>query len=223
MPDDLWRLLLKDNFCETLFKCGQYKLVSMIANNGSVKKDIAMICVRHGYIIEDAYMWRDYIHMADSLGIDVHNPRYCCPADLKKEHDRVVRLKERKRKEEELRRKMDTIIKNEPKYAKSKGKYLGLVIQCGGITIKPLQSVMAFFEEGSEMHHCVFSGEYYSKKNSLVMSATDNEGRRVETVEFDIKKGKVVQSRGKCNALTQHHDEIVKIVNNNAKRILSYV
>ena len=58
---------------------------------------------------------------------------------------------------------------------------------------------------------------------NTIKSATDKDGERIETVEFNLKKGKVVQSRGRCNALTPRHDEIVELVNKNAKRIISYV
>ena len=220
MPDDLWRLLLSDNFAETLFKCGQYKLLGLIANNGRFNRAAAMICVRHGYIIKDAYVWRDYIENLEALGYDIRNPHYACPADLHKAHDRMQRLKDRRDAVERLKRDEQKISQAEPKYAKAKGNYLGILIKGRGITIQPLQSVREFFNEGQCMHHCVFVNKYYSKDRSLIMSAKDKEGNRIETIEFDLQRGMVVQSRGRHNKLTKRHDYIVTLCNKNAKKIL---
>ena len=68
------------------------------------------------------------------------------------------------------------------------------------------------------MHHCVFGADYYLNEDSLIFSATIG-GKRVETVEFDLKQQRVVQSRGKCNENTEYHDRIVSLVNSNADSI----
>lgn len=210
MPDDLWRLLLTDNFAETLFKCGQYALVGMMANNRRFNRTAAMICVRHGYIVKDADVWRDYIDTLAELGKDIHNPRYACPVNLEQAHDELMDMKN-----------ATNIAKAEPRYTKSKGKYLGIVIKGNGITLKPLQSVREFYKEASFMHHCVYSRAYYDRADSLIMSAKDRRGKRIETVEFDLRRGRVVQSQGRFNKLTDRHDDIVNLCNNNAKTILA--
>jgi hypothetical protein len=61
--------------------------------------------------------------------------------------------------------------------------------------------------------------EYHKKGDSLILSAKDKEGNRVETIEVDIKTFQVVQSRGVCNQNTPHHNEIINLVNNNMYRI----
>ena len=210
MPDDLWRLLLTDNFAETLFKCGQYALVGMMANNRRFNRTAAMICVRHGYIVKDADVWRDYIDTLAELGKDIHNPHYACPVNLEQAHDELLDMKN-----------ATNIAKAEPRYTKAKGKYLGIVIKGNGITLKPLQSVREFYKEASFMHHCVYSRAYYDRPDSLIMSAKDRRGKRIETVEFDLRSGRVVQSRGRFNKLTERHDDIVNLCNNNAKTILA--
>ena len=48
----------------------------------------------------------------------------------------------------------------------------------------------------------------------------DRQGNRIETVEFSLSQGKVIQSRGVCNSNTEYHDRIVKLVNDNAHRFL---
>lgn len=96
-----------------------------------------------------------------------------------------------------------------------KGKFFGLFFTDGLICVRVLESVEEHRQEGSHMHHCVFSAEYYLKKDSLIFSATIN-GKRVETVEFDLKQFRVSQSRGVCNKNTEYHDRIVSLVNRNA-------
>lgn len=66
------------------------------------------------------------------------------------------------------------------------------------------------------MHHCVFSASYYNIPDSVILSARDKDGRRIETIEFSLTQGKVVQSRGVCNQNTEFHDRIVSLVNDNA-------
>ena len=96
-----------------------------------------------------------------------------------------------------------------------KGKFFGLLFTDGLINVRVLESVEEHRQEGSHMHHCVFSASYYLNEESLIFSATIN-GERVETVEFSLDEFRVVQSRGVCNKNTEYHDRIVSLVNSNA-------
>ena len=204
-PDKLFTALLKDNFAETLFKCGQYRLCAELCyGRRNLNHDAVMICVRHRYIVKDVDMWCDYIRMAEFCGYDIHNPHYACPANLKAAHDYVMKRKEQ-----------IVTMKAEKEYANAKRKFFGIVIKGKGIVIQPLRSVKEFKEEGKAMHHCVFSGGYYEKKDSLVLSARDEDDNRIETVEVSLKTMKVVQCHGKNNGNTKHHNLIVSLVNKN--------
>ena len=81
------------------------------------------------------------------------------------------------------------------------------------VSIKVLNSVSKFIDEGNAMHHCVFANEYYKKKNSLILSVREN-GNRIATIEYDISKFKVLQCRGVCNQVPKHYDEILSIMEN---------
>lgn len=70
-------------------------------------------------------------------------------------------------------------------------------------------------EEGTAMHHCVYQMGYYKKLNSLILSAKDNQGNRIETVEVNTLTFEVVQSRGVCNSNTPQHKKIIDLVNQN--------
>ena len=73
--------------------------------------------------------------------------------------------------------------------------------------------------EGNAMHHCVFACGYYDKDSSLILSAKDRAGNRVETIEVSLKTYQVLQSRGVCNSNTQYHDKIIQLVNDNMNLI----
>ena len=122
---------------------------------------------------------------------------------------------------DERREEMESpkpIAKYEEKYRKLKGRYFGLSFADGDITVQPLQSVAEFAEEGDAMHHCVFEMGYYKNPHSLILSARIA-GKRIETIEFDLKTLKVAQSRGVCNSNTPYHDRIIALVESNADKI----
>ena len=58
------------------------------------------------------------------------------------------------------------------------------------------------------------------REDSIILSAHDKDGNRIETVEFSLTENKVIQSRGVCNTNTDLHDRIVNLVNANAHRFI---
>lgn len=220
-PATLAVSLLTDGKAETLAKTGQYALLDRYVTNQAYIEEYwpsVRICLRHGYIVHDATIWRDMVATMDELGYDIRNPHYVCPDDLNAMHDLML---ERKRKRDERREEMDrgkTIAKYEDKYRKLKGRYFGLSFADGDITVQPLQSVAEFAEEGDAMHHCVFEMGYYKNPHSLILSARIA-GKRIETIEFDLKTLKVAQSRGVRNSNTPYHDRIIALVESNADKI----
>ena len=77
------------------------------------------------------------------------------------------------------------------------------------------KSVAEMAEEGTEMHHCVFNMEYYKKNDSLILSARDEAGNRLETVEVCLSSLKVMQCFGRSNSITPEHNKILELVNKN--------
>lgn len=178
---------------------------------------------RHHYEFKDVSMWLDYLDLLHEFGKDILNPHYICPVDLKKEHDAMVARKEAKRRlEEQMRKRKEQYEAEhaEEMYAERMGKYLGLCFSDDALDIKPLRSVKEFMEEGEAMHHCVFANGYYKEgKNCIILSARDKDGKRVETIEVNLKTFKVTQSRGACNETTPYHGEIVGLVERNMGQI----
>lgn len=220
-PDELFQLLLTDNFVETLQKCHQYALLGLYVIRGFDKR-IAKICLRHGYIVKDAKLFEDYINMCKELGKDIYNPKICCPADLRAEHDRVARIRQRKMEKERLERlekQHRGNTKGEQRYIETHKKFFGLMIVGKNLNIFPLKCIDDFINEGAKMHHCVAG--YYQHDNSLVLSARDSKGKRIETIEIDLRTFKIVQSQGVCNQPSKRHDEIVKLMNENMGKVMA--
>lgn len=220
-PSDLFRTLLTDNYSEMLFKTKQYDMLGFYLKcYGGKKYQFAInICNRNKYIIKDASMWVDYVALLEYFHLDVHNACYVCPKNLKKEHDRLFARKRRIELKIELERKISEAKKWEDKYKKDKGKFFGICFGDDDIIITVVSSVAEMAEEGIAMHHCVYSMGYYKKPYSLILSAKDKNGNRIETIEVSLKTFKIVQSRGVCNSNTDKHDKIVNLVNQNMNLI----
>lgn len=227
-PIDIWRGLLTDPSIEALAKTGQYNIIDYWYRTGGRNRDkswwmpIVRICNRHHYIIKDASMWFDYIDLLEYFHKDTRNPHYVCPENLKHEHDRLMDKKTRIEKAEELKRRIAQAEKYEEQYKEYRGKFFGICFGDGNIVITVICSVKEMAEEGTMMHHCVFSNGYYDHKrhpDSLILSAKDRDGHRLETVELNVKTWKVIQSRALQNGTTKYHDQIVKLVEKNMNLI----
>ncbi|MEG1587195.1 MAG: PcfJ domain-containing protein, partial [Bacteroidales bacterium] len=97
-------------------------------------------------------------------------------------------------------------------------RFLDLKIKDEDIEIVPLRSIDEFKAEGELMHHCVFASKYFERLDCLILSAKIGE-EHIETIEVDLLKWQVVQSRGKFNQPTPYHDKIVNLVKSNINLI----
>lgn len=223
-PITIWRGLLDDPAVEALAKIGQYSVLDYWFGTGSSRKDksqwmqMVKICSRHHYVIKDASMWFDYIDLLEYFHKDTHSPHYICPENLKHEHDRLMDRKTRIEKAEELKCQIAQAEKYERQYKRHRGMFFGICFGNDDIVVTVICSVKEMAEEGTMMHHCVYANGYYDHKrhpDSLILSAKDKEGNRLETVEVNTKTWKVVQSRALQNGTSKYHDEIVKLVEKN--------
>jgi hypothetical protein len=117
-----------------------------------------------------------------------------------------------KKTQAEAQEEIEKLREKEADFAQSKGKFFGILFSDGTITVRVLESIEEMILEGKFMHHCV--GDYYSKEDSLILSATID-GKRIETVEISLSRLAVIQSRGVCNKNTEYHDQIIGLVNKN--------
>ena len=224
-PTSFFVSVLKSPHAETLLKAGQYDLLYEYCYGGYQKDkldnvwSIIKICLRNKYIIKNVGTYLDHLGLLDRMGLDRHNAKYVCPANLEKTHILMI---EKQQKKDEERRRIDEewrSIEKEKRdkeydklYKMKKRNYLDIMFHKGKLEIEPLRSVSDFYEEGKAMHHCVYQCGYYIKDDSLILSAR-LEGQRVETVEVSLSKMEIVQSRGVCNKSSEYHDEIINLVN----------
>jgi len=205
---------------ETLLKAKRYNLLEKSIEGSEVRKywSSIKIAMRNKYKIADASMWFDYLGLLGYFRKDLHNAKYVCPKNLKKEHDRLVDKKRERQRIEELERSRKNIEKAERLFKSKIEKFIGLQFKEGDIVIKVLESVKEFEQEGDILKHCVFASEYYTKEHSLILSARiDN--TPIETIEVDLSKFKIVQSRGLKNEPTQYHSQIISLIKKNIRHI----
>lgn len=219
---DMLRALYSDPIAEALAKWKQYEMLYYYVRHSSesIKKYIhaVRICSRHGYIIKAANIWLDYLSLMDYFHLDTHNPKLIAPDDLPAEHDKLMnrrrRIEEKKRHEELLAQ----AIRHEAIYKRHRGMFFGLQFADEAIRVHVISSVQEMADEGEAMHHCVYTNEYYDHRKhpySLILSARDNEGNRLETVEVNIKSWNIVQSRAIHNGKSDQHQTIVNLVHRN--------
>ena len=234
-PVRLFKALLSDQRIETLMKAGEIEEMKYFLSNRTTADNLwasYLIAKRHHYQINNIGMWCDYLMMLKILGKDIRNPKNICPQDFIEAHDRVHRLIDAKREKaraererqyeiERREREQQRLLKekeNEDRFIALKSKFFGLVITDNELTIKVLESIDEYYEEGTKQDICVFGAGYYHKEDTLILSARIG-GEIIETVEVDLHTFKVVQCHGKYNKDTKYHDRIIDLVNSNAKLI----
>ena len=219
-PSDFCRAVLRDREAEMLVKNRQYDLLRHKIARGY--REFTMpyahairVANRNKYMVRDASLWYDYLELLTYFHLDTHNAHYVCPAKLLEAHDRLLARKQRHEARIERDRRIAEAQQWEAQYKENMGRFFGIRIVGGDIVISVIDSVLGIAEEGAAMHHCVYEMGYHKKPHSLIMSARDKQGNRIETIELDLRTFKVVQSRGVCNKNTPRHNDILKLVRDN--------
>ena len=229
-PRDVIEGLLKNNIFETLWKCKQFSLLRAFAYDYNIdyndvsKMAAVKIVLRHNYHVKDGRMWIDMVNMLKRAHKDFRNPKFVCPISLKAGHDKAMdlcnRYEEKQRKIKERKELLED-QKAVKAYEVARKCFMGMVISDGNIVIQVLPTVKDVEQEGKAMHHCVFTNKYYKRLDSLLLTAKVND-ERVETIEVDLKRYQLVQSRGVCNQNSKYHNEIVSLVNKNMNIISKF-
>ena len=222
---------------ETLCKLGYEKWGQRYINSRWLRSNMDkwwrsfVLANRHGFNfkgLKDIADWFDYMEQLSELHLDTHSPKYLVPRDFDTAHahlsQRLNAIHERQRQERLEREMMERAEKDkelEAEFPKRMGVLLGFSISSTNLSITPLQCRRDYFEEGSAMHHCVAS--YFGRWDSFILSAKDDEGKRIETIEVNLKEFRIIQSRGVCNGTTPRHDEIVALVNSKMGQIKNLV
>lgn len=223
-PQVLLSSLLKDPISETLLKSGQvswlrYFLQSPeqhIARNWQAVK----ICLKNNYAVSDIGIWEDYLELLRWFKKDLTSALNVCPIDLRQEHDKLVQRKRELQRKKYLKKMRAEIEQAQALYAEQKKQFFGLSFSQQDITISVLENVADFMQEGDNLRHCVFTNEYFKKKDSLILSARiDN--TPIETIEVSLAKMEITQCRGMKNSNSKHHRIIMELMRKNLYQIRS--
>ena len=225
IPDDVSYIPLLDGVIndpqiEILLKHKEWNLIKYHLKHRGIDKTVfpsIRVALRHGYKIKDVDCWIDMVEMLQRLGKDTRSPRWICPDDLKSAHDLVERMLDRKTEKETIAQILNEDGDVMSRFVERCGKWLGVEIVSGDLTIKPLQSLVDFKREGDTLHHCVFTNKYYDRDNTLILGARVK-GLRMETIEVDTRDWRVVQCRGDHNGKSKYHDRILETVNKNMNK-----
>ena len=224
-PQILFLEILTDSISETLIKSSQYYMLYYHIRNTRIKPNgvywnAIKICIRNNYEIKDAKLWIDYIDLLEYFNKDLRNSKYVCPLDLEKGHNRLMVKKQKEILKTTFEEKKKQIAKNQKQYFKAKSQFFGLIFSEKNISINVIETVKDFLEEGYFHNHCVFTNEYYKKRNSLILSAKVN-GIHTETIQISLQNLEILQSRGNGNKASKYNKGIMNLMNKNLPQIQS--
>ncbi|MDQ1165663.1 PcfJ domain-containing protein [Flavobacterium sp. SORGH_AS_0622] len=217
-PHLLFSSLLSDPIAETLLKARQLNLLQYYlgASRQHIRRNWQAVktVIRNGYKISDVSIWEDYLELLRYFNKDPFCGKYVCPENLGEAHDHLVKKKRdllRKKKLQDLRLEIE---KAQKKYASDKKRFFGLLFKEKELTISVIENVKDFMMEGDNLGHCVFTNEYYDRKDSLILSAKIAE-QSVGTIEISLSRMEILQCRGMKNKRSKHHEKIVNLLSQN--------
>lgn len=224
-PRKLFSNLINNPIAETLIKAKEYNLLKYYCAEpryinrfwNSIK-----ICIRNGYKIKNTSDWFDMLILLEFFGKDLSNPKYICPSNLHKAHQHWVEKKRIWQKKKTDRERLEKIQEAQIEYEQTHGKYFGLQFKEKDITIKFLKTIQEFAEAGDILKHCIFENEYYEKEHSLCFAAY-YKNQLVETIEFNINRIRVEQSRGLNNKRSNYNSQIVQLIESNTDSIIEAI
>lgn len=182
-----------------------------------LKKEHDVLMKKKREILRVEEMKKDYLRLLKYFG-EFQEIGFEFPKNLNKELQLLVR----REKLQKLEKKKKELEKKDIEYQSFIKPFKDIVFCKNSLKIIPLISIDDFKTEGDILEHCVFTNDYYSKKESLILSARIND-KPIETIEISLKKLKIEQSRGFDNKITKHHDDIIKLVNQNMHKIRAII
>jgi hypothetical protein len=224
-PRKLFSNLINNPIAETLIKAKQFELLKYYCAEqrhtnrfwNSIK-----ICIRNGYKVKQPSDWFDMLVLLDFFGKDLLNPKYICPENLHKYHNYWVEKKRIWQKKKTDQERFEKIQQSQLQYEQTHGKYFNLEFSKQSITIKFLNTIQQFADASDILKHCIFENEYYEKKNSLCFAAY-HKNELVETIEFNIERIRVEQSRGLNNKRSKYNTQIIELIESNTSKILETI
>jgi len=226
MPHNFFHEILRSSKSETLLKAKQIDLFyyNTYFSNGydatavsEFWKEIKIV-IRNNYIVADAESWFDHLNLLKALKRDTLNAKNICPANFEKEHQRIIKIRREKRRQEDLIKLKAKITTDQRCYGIEKKKYFDLAFKGDNVKITFFKRIRTLMKESSKLNICAFENNYHKKKDSLLFSAKVK-NQTIEIIEYSLCRKKVVQSRGLNNTRSEYHKEILKIMKKNNNQI----
>jgi len=221
-PHLLFSSLLSDPIAETLLKSRQLNLLQYYlgASRQNIRRNWQAVktVIRNGYKISDVQIWEDYLELLRYFNKDLSCGKYVCPENLGEAHDHLVKKKRdllRKKKLQDLRLEIE---KAQKRYQSDKKRFFGLSFKEKEITVAVIEHVKDFMLEGDELSHCIFTNQYYDKRDSLILSAKVCD-KTEETIELSLSRMEVLQCRGLKNKPSKNHAQIIRLMEQNLYQI----
>lgn len=162
---------------------------------------------------DDIKMYTDYLSMLQKQGLDMRNPKYIVPENIRVAHDllshRII-AQIGKITKEELKRKNKL-------YRESHKKYLDRTWKTEehGLIGTVLQDIEEFKHVGHIMEFCVYSASYYNSRNYIIKFTDPKDNNKIiEVAEVEPETGRINQCRGYRNGTTEYHNEIINTLTN---------
>lgn len=105
-------------------------------------------------------LWNDYMDLMGQM--DVLTPQNMFPQDIEKEHDRIVQLRDMKKREEEREKRE----KEAKEFAQKHQQFAKMAARCKSkeLMIKVAATDDELIREGAALHHCVGGGSYWRRQ-----------------------------------------------------------
>lgn len=141
------------------------------------------------YAIGEEY--KDYLIAAEGVGMDLHNPVFLLPKDLRRKHDEVtaaysqILAEKRSAEEEEAYRPRREAL--EKRYAFSYGGMCVVVPSCAN----------AIVEEGKQLHHCVggYADRHIKGETTILFLRRENDQKK-PLVTMEVSGTRIIQIHG---------------------------
>ena len=157
--------------------------------------------------------WRDYLHAAKTIGVDLTDNKARYPSSLKREHDRAV-----------AKQKLVLDAKKDESFQMETERYGGLYsYKTDAYMIIPPKNMKDLFEEGRKLNHCVgsYSDRIVEGKGCIMfIRKTEEPDKPYFTIEINRSGNYVEQLRANSNRRINHstEKELVKFLKEWSKK-----
>ena len=173
--------------------------VNRLIEEGHPVRRSIRYCVKQG---ESVDFLLDYWRMARAEGQDLADDSLRWPKDLRRQHDKVMKLQLERKTKEELDRRRREMEERREGFRQNVEKIAWTAFSAGGILIRPCRDEEELVREGKWLSHCVggYAGRIASGHTSILLIRREEKPDEPWfTLELDPKTLIVLQNRGKKN------------------------